>query len=43
MAIQIIGVNKLMSVDPDYRSEHAYEILCKVEEILAIATISLQQ
>ena len=30
MAIQVIGVNKLMSADPDYRSEDAYEVLCKV-------------
>lgn len=30
MATQIIGVNKLMSGDPDYRSEDGYEILCKV-------------
>ena len=30
MATQIIGVNKLMSGDPEYRSEDGYEILCKV-------------
>ena len=33
MAIQIIGVNKLMSADLDYRSEDAYEVLCKVAAI----------
>jgi hypothetical protein len=31
MAAQIVGVDKLMSTDPDYRSEHAYDILCKVD------------
>ena len=30
MAIQMIGVNKLMSGDPDYSTGDAYEVLCKV-------------
>ena len=30
LAIQIMGVTKLMASDPDYITEDAYEVLCKV-------------
>ena len=36
MAVQIVGVNRLMSADPDYRSEDAYEILCKVYRAIVV-------
>ena len=36
MAIQIAGINRLMSGDPDYKTEDAYDVLCKVVEVLHI-------